>query len=53
MPGNILQQGFKQQPQIQVIAAGKPLQGGQITPQATEHFTNDDSNNTEQYTDCG
>lgn len=33
MPGNILQQGFNQQPQIQVIAAGKPLQGGQITPQ--------------------
>lgn len=33
MPGNLLQQGFNQQPQIQVIAAGKPLQGGQITPQ--------------------
>ena len=34
MPGNILQQGFNQQPQIQVItAAGKPLQSGQITPQ--------------------
>lgn len=33
MPGNILQQGFNQQPQIQVIAAGKPIQGGQITPQ--------------------
>lgn len=33
MPGNILQQGFNQQPQIQVIAAGKPLQGGQITQQ--------------------
>lgn len=33
MPGNLLQQGFNQQPQIQVIAAGKPMQGGQITPQ--------------------
>lgn len=36
MPSNLLQQGFNQQPQIQVIAAGKPLQGvqgGQITPQ--------------------
>lgn len=34
MPGNILQQGFNQQPQIQVIAAaGKQLQSGQITPQ--------------------
>lgn len=33
MPGNIIQPGFYQQPQIQVIAAGKPLQGGQITPQ--------------------
>lgn len=33
MPGNLIQQGFYQPPQIQVIAAGKPLQGGQITPQ--------------------
>lgn len=33
MPGNLIQQGFNQQPQIQVIAAGKPLQGGQITQQ--------------------
>lgn len=33
MPGNLLQQNFNQQPQIQVITAGKPLQGGQITPQ--------------------
>lgn len=33
MPGNLLQSNFNQQPQIQVIAAGKPLQGGQITPQ--------------------
>lgn len=32
MPGNILQQGF-QPSQIQVISAGKPLQGGQITQQ--------------------
>lgn len=33
MPSNLLQQNFNQQPQIQVIAAGKPLQGGQITQQ--------------------
>lgn len=33
MPGNIIQQGFSQQPQIQVIAAGKPFQSGQIAPQ--------------------
>lgn len=33
MPGNILQPNFNQQPQIQVITAGKPLQGSQITPQ--------------------
>lgn len=32
MPSNLIQQGFGQQPQIQVIAS-KPFQGGQITPQ--------------------
>lgn len=33
MPGNLIQQGFGQQPQIQVITASKPFQGGQLTPQ--------------------
>lgn len=32
MPSNLVQQGYNQQP-IQLITAGKALQGGQITPQ--------------------